>query len=92
MSSTGDGTDILSHVKVQPFAEQRQYNTFISQLSDAEYWSEPWESTHALYFTTLNTPEPRKFVKGSKHFLQRSFIMILKTYSCDYVLILLGDK
>ena len=43
MSSTGDGTDILSHVKVQPFAEQKQYNTFISQLSDAEYWSEPWE-------------------------------------------------
>ena len=47
----------------------RQYNTLISQLSDAEYWSDPWGWTHALYFTALNAPEPRKFVKGSKYSL-----------------------
>ena len=45
-SPTGDGIDILrghlSHVNVQPFAGQRQYSTFISQLSDAEYWFDPW--------------------------------------------------
>ena len=43
--------------------------SFLSLISDAEYWSDPWGWTRALYFTALNAPEPRKFVKGSKYSL-----------------------
>ena len=68
------------------------YSAFISHFSDAEYWSDPWGWTHALYFTALNTPEPQKFVGGSKYSLWWSFIMILKTFPLDYVITLFGEN
>ena len=58
----------------------------------SKYWSDPWGWTHAQYFTALNAPEPPKFVGESKYSLWWSFIMILKTFPLDYVIILFGEN
>ena len=58
----------------------------------SKYWSDPWGWTHARYFTALNAPEPQKFVGESKYSLWWSFIMILKTFPLDYVIILFGEN
>ena len=58
----------------------------------SKYWSDPWGWTHARYFTALNAPEPQKFVGESKCSLWWSFIMILKTFPLDYVIILFGEN
>ena len=58
----------------------------------SKYWFDPLGWTHARYFTALNAPEPQKFVGGSKYSLWWSFIMILKTFPLDYVIILFREN